>query len=302
LCEWCLGNSKQQKVTMLSRFALNAGRLASQDGMVAISSRSASQFPWEGVIAYPTAEEQAAFTEKSKSMTTAELKAEYGKLAPAQIVEGPERDYKNFPTFRRLEDSPVRHGWIPESWFQSLYSTTGVTGPYVLMGTLGTFLMSKEYFIFSFETNILFTGLLFMTIVVKKLTPGTNELLKGLQKDEESVYVEYEQHCKGELQKTIDHYEKQIGNAEAIPMLYTAKRENVGLQLEAEYRERQQKVYSEVKRRLDYQVNTDNVKRRVEQQHMVNWIIDNVKKSITPETEKENLKACLTRLKGLSTA
>merc|ERR1719318_1772485 len=172
----------------------------------------------------------------------------------------------------------------------------------LFLSTVGTFLMSKEYFIFSFETNILFTGLLFMTIVVKKLTPGTNELLKGLQKDEAAVYVEYEQHCKGELQKTIDHYEKQIGNAEAIPMLYTAKRENLGLQLEAEYRERQQKVYSEVKRRLDYQVNTDNVKRRVEQQHMVNWIIDNVKKSITPETEKENLKACLTRLKGLSTA
>jgi len=270
--------------------------------VVAISSRSASQFPWEGNIRYPTAEEQAEFTKKSESMSAAELKEEYGKLAPHQIVEAPERDYKNFPTFRRLEDSPVRHGWIPESWFQSLYSTTGVTGPYVLLGTVGTFLMSKEYFIFSFETNILFTGLVFMTYVIKKLTPGTNALLDGLKKDEAQVYVEFEQHCKGELQKTIDHYEQQLGNAVAIPMLYTAKRENVGLQLEAEYRERQQKVYSEVKRRLDYQVDTDNVKRRVEQQHMVNWIIDHVKKSITPDQEKENLKACLTRLKGLSAA
>lgn len=288
---------------MLSRFALNAGRLAaSHDGVVAISSRSASQFPWEGVLKYPTAEEQAEFSKKSATMTTAELKEEYAKLAPHQIIEAPERDYKNFPTFRRLEDSPVRHGWIPESWFQSFYKTTGVTGPYVFMGTFGTFLMSKEYFIFSFETNILFTGLVFMVYLVKKLAPGTNALLAGLQKDEAQVYVDYEQHCKGELQKTIEHYEKQLSNAEAIPMLYTAKRENLGLQLEAEYRERQQKVYSEVKRRLDYQVETDNVKRRVEQAHMVNWIIDNVKKSITPETEKANLQACLTRLKGLSAA
>merc|ERR1712002_1264808 len=106
----------------------------------------------------------------------------------------------------------------------------------------------------------------------------------------------------GHRKKSIAHYEKQLSNAEAIPMLYTAKRENVGLQLEAEFRERQQKVYSEVKRRLDYQVETDNVKRRVEQAHMVNWIIDNVKKSITPETEKQNLQACLARLKSLSTA
>merc|ERR1712055_401593 len=262
---------------MLSRFALQTGRFAARDG-VAISSRSASQFPWEGVLRYPTAEEQAEMTKKSATMSVAELKEEYAKLAPHPIVESPERDTKNFPTFRRLEDAPVRHGWIPESWFQSFYKTTGVTGPYVFMGTFGTFLMSKEYFIFSFETNILFTGLVFM------------------------VYVDYEQHCKGELQKTIEHYEKQLSNADAIPMLYTAKRENLGLQLEAEFRERQQKVYTEVKRRLDYQVETDNVKRRVEQAHMVNWIIDNVKKSITPEQEKQNLQACITRLKGLSTA
>lgn len=287
---------------MLSRFALNAGRFASCDGVVAISSRSASQFPWEGVIRYPTAEEQADMNERSKNMSTAELKEEYSKLAPHQIVEAPERDFKNFPTFRRLEDSPVRHGWIPESWFQQFYKTTGVTGPYVFMGTVGTFLMSKEYFIFSFETNILFTGLVFMAYVVKKLTPATNEMIKGLQKDEAQVYVDYEEHCKNELNKTIQHYEKQLSNADGIPMLYTAKRENVGLQLEAEFRERQQKVYTEVKRRLDYQVETDNVKRRVEQAHMVNWIIDNVKKSITPEQEKQNLQACITRLKGLSPA
>jgi len=287
---------------MLSRFALNAGRLASRDGVLAMSSRSASQFPWEGVLRHPTAEENAAMLEASKTMTTAELKAEYEKLAPKQIVESADRDYKNFPTYRRLEDSPVRHMWIPESWFQLFYKTTGVTGPYVFLGTLGTFLMSKEYFIFSFETNILFTGWLFMVIVVKKFGPGLTEYLKGAVKDEAKVYVEYEEHCKGELQKSIAHYEKQLANAEAIPMLYTAKRENVALQLEAEYRERQQKVYTEVKRRLDYQVETDNVKRRVEQQHMVNWIIDNVKKSITPEQEKQNLQACLTRLKGLSAA
>merc|ERR1712055_184462 len=286
---------------MLSRFALQTGRFAARDG-VAISSRSASQFPWEGVLRYPTAEEQAEMTKKSATMSVAELKDEYAKLAPKQIVESPERDYKNFPTFRRLEDAPVRHGFIPESWFQSFYKTTGVTGPYVFMGTFGTFLMSKEYFIFSFETNILFTGLVFMIYVVNKMGPATNKLVEGLQKDEAAVYVEYEEHCKDELNKTIQHYEKQMANSDGIPMLYTAKRENVGLQLEAEFRERQNKVYSEVKRRLDYQVATDTVKRRVEQAHMVNWIIDSVKKSITPETEKANLQSCLARLKSLATA
>lgn len=287
---------------MLSRFALNAGRLASRDGVMVVSSRSASQFPWEGVLRYPTAEEQAAMDKKSATMSIAELKEEYTKFAPKQIVEAPERDYKNFPTMRALEDSPVRHGWIPESWFQSFYKTTGVTGPYCFAATFGTFLMSKEYLIFSFESNILFCGAAFMIYVVKKIGPGTKAWLEESQKDYEECYVNYEKECKGELQRTVAHYETQIANGEGIPMLYTAKRENVGLQLEAEYRERQNKVYSEVKRRLDYQVATDTTKRRVEQAHMVNWIIDSVKKSITPETEKANLQSCLARLKSLATA
>jgi len=285
---------------MLSRFALSAGRLASRDGVVVVSSRSASEFPWEGNLRYPTAQEQADFDKKSETMTTEELKTHYATFAPNQIVESPERDTKNFPTYRRLADVPVRHMFLPESWFQLLYKTTGVTGPYVFMGTFGAFLCSKEYFIFSFETNILFTGLAFMIYVVKKAAPATNEWLKKGLEEEQQVYVDYEQTCKGELQKAVAHYKKEIDNAAGIPMLYAAKRDNVGLQLEAEFRERQHKVYTEVKRRLDYQVDTDNVKRRVEQQHMVNWIIDNVKKSITPETEKQNLQSCIARLKSLS--
>merc|ERR1712048_1530555 len=75
--------------------------------------------------------------------------------------------------------------------------------------------------------------------------------------------------------------------------------EAVGLQLEGEYRSRLAAAHAAVKKRLDYQVETANVLRRMEQKHMVDWIIGNVKASITPDQEAAALKKCISDLKAL---
>ena len=56
----------------------------------------------------------------------------------------------------------------------------------------------------------------------------------------------------------------------------------------------------QVKQRLDYQMELGNVMRRVEQRHMVDWIISNVRKSITAKQEDEALKKCVADLKALA--
>lgn len=55
------------------------------------------------------------------------------------------------------------------------------------------------------------------------------------------------------------------------------------MMLETNYRERLMMVYNEVKKRLDYQVAMQNLKRQKEQDHMIQWVEKNVIQSITPQ-------------------
>lgn len=83
-------------------------------------------------------------------------------------------------------------------------------------------------------------------------------------------------------------------------VLFDAKRENIQLQLEAEFRRRQMEAYQEVKRRLDFLVAKDEALKQFQQRYMVDWVIDSVAKSITPQQEKEALKTTLADLKKLA--
>lgn len=92
--------------------------------------------------------------------------------------ENAERDYVNFPTHRMAEFTPpTRHLWIPESFFKQFYNKTGVTGPYMFMGGLTTYLWSKEIWVIEHEFYAGIELFIVLGMLVKAVGPSFTEML-----------------------------------------------------------------------------------------------------------------------------
>uniref|UniRef100_A0A336LPR7 E3 UFM1-protein ligase 1 homolog n=1 Tax=Culicoides sonorensis TaxID=179676 RepID=A0A336LPR7_CULSO len=201
---------------------------------------------------------------------------------------------------RREHPEKVRMGFIPDSWFKAFYPKTGVTGPYMFGAGLVTYLCSKEIYIMEHEFYNGISLAIMVIFAVKKLGPAIAKFAdEGIDKIE-AEYSEGRNNDIKALTDAIEDEKKEQWRAEGQKLLMEAKKENIQLQLEAAYRERLAQVYSEVKRRLDYQVERQNAERRIAQRHQVAWIVNNVLKSITPDQEKATINQCIVDLGQLA--
>jgi len=194
----------------------------------------------------------------------------------------------------------VRHGLIPEEFFQLLYPKTGVTGPYMLGTGLLLYMLSKEIYIINNET---LAGASIAAVIiygVKKFGPSVAEFADKLNEEKVAKAQEVKDLALTTMAQAVENEKKEQWRVEGRQMLFDAKRNNVAMLLETNHRERLHMVTTEVKKRLDYQIALQNLHRRMEQEHMVNWVEQNVIKSITPQQEKESIAKCITDLKVLA--
>ncbi|XP_065169022.1 ATP synthase subunit b, mitochondrial [Atheta coriaria] len=202
----------------------------------------------------------------------------------------------------RGEPGKVRMGFLPEEWFTFFYKKTGVTGPYTLGVTVSTYLISKEIYVMEHEYYSGLSLLLMIYLGVTKLGPSIAQYLDKEIDDYERNWNEGRVNEKEVLQTQIKGEEKLQWSAEGQNILSQAKRENVQLQLEAAYRERMMNAYSEVKKRLDFQVEKQDIERRAAHKCMVDYVVKKVKSSITPDQDKANIDKCIADLAGLAKA
>ncbi|XP_017040367.1 ATP synthase subunit b, mitochondrial [Drosophila ficusphila] len=234
---------------------------------------------------------RAALLTAQRPLTVAATRTAAAAASPSGAVERRQRPE---------HPGKVRLGFLPEEWFQFFYNKTGVTGPYTFGVGLITYLCSKEIYVMEHEY---YSGLslgIMAVIAVKKLGPVIAKWADGEIDKIESEWKEGREAELKVLSDAIEAEKKEQWRADGALLLMEAKKENIALQLEAAFRERAMNVYSEVKRRLDYQVECRHVERRLSQKHMVNWITSNVLASISPQQEKETLNKCIADLSALA--
>jgi len=223
------------------------------------------------------------------------------KAMSSPVKEGPERDLVNFPRPQRaMYPGKVRFGFVPDEWFTFFYNKTGVTGPYAFGVGLTTWLLSKEIWVLEHE---FWGGVSFFIMIVYGVKKFGPQVSAWLDKEQQTIIDDMNEGKNNEiasLKQAIENEKMSQLQAEGSKMLFDVKRENIALQLEAAYRERMMTVFSEVKKRLDYQLEKQNVERGIQQKHMVEWIIRRCHESVTAESDAENLKKCIADLKGLA--
>merc|ERR1712106_905179 len=148
----------------------------------------------------------------------------------AVSTPNPERDLVNYPArVRPIEKAPVRMGIFPEEWFAALYPKTGVTGPYMFLAGVGTFLCSKEFFVMEHDFYVGVGLFAVLSFVVKSVGPDWTASVNKELDDEEAALRSIRQSEIDFCKDAIAQEELSQANTAAWEDIIAAKKEAVGL-------------------------------------------------------------------------
>lgn len=131
---------------------------------------------------------------------------------------------------------------------------------------------------------------------IKYVGPHAAKYLDREVDNYEKTWQQGRDETKNILEEQIEHEKLMQFQADGQPMLIEAKRENVHLQLEEEFRLRQMMVHREVLKRLNYQIVVAEVYKRIFHRNLIDYVTKEVKKSITLEMEQHMINNSIDNL------
>lgn len=170
---------------------------------------------------------------------------------------------------------------------------TGVSGLYTFMVTTGVYLFSKEILVT--EHNF-YNGISMFVLCVAISRKYGKQIGQAIDKhlDEYEKSVSRGRDTEKKMYEDgVAEEKQQQWSFEGQQLLVNAKRENVHLQLEEEYRKRLFHVYNTVKKRLDCQVELAKVEGRLVQKNIVSYVVNGVQQSLTPDFLNKYMDKCI---------
>merc|ERR1712136_422138 len=173
-----------------------------------------------------------------------------------------------------VRDVKVVHYLIPKTFVDWLTPKFGETGIYSLL-TMGTLaLASKEYLVFHIETKIAIEFFVTWSLLNMLFGDSVREM-------------------------AAEQFKEAQMQAQGQALFNQQKLTNLALMLETEYLSRQNKLVSEITRKLNYQVAIEAALADQEARHMINWIETEVQAELAQLDQDEQIQVCVDQLKAL---
>lgn len=194
-----------------------------------------------------------------------------------------------------------KYAWHKTAWptWQMYKDKAGESGSTMFGVGLTAYLLSKEIFIINDEVLLLFimggTGYQLSKVagpaIAKMLDERRDSILENMNKGRMTQLMTLEEAVAAEKEG-----EAALADRKEFFDIIKANNE---MRLELEYRRRLQEVESEVQKRLDYQVDLQNLERNIEEEHIASWVEKQVVDSISAKHETDALAQCIKDLNAL---
>merc|ERR1712115_715180 len=187
---------------------------------------------------------------------------------------------KALPEQWETEERTV-HYMIPKTLVEFLQPKLGQTGLYTLGVGGAIALLSKEHLVWHVETQtaaVLFFALAAMNVAAGDMVRSTIEAEYTATYDK---FYACKEHDIAAYTEIVQKYKEAQDQAQGQALFNEQKLTNLALMLETEYLSRQNKLVSEVSRKLNYRVAIESALADHESAHMINWIEAEVAKELS---------------------